>query len=188
MGLLHGFKAKAKRLALEVRKEIDLGPTEEIDPYALAEEYGVDVLTLAESGLPAEAAEYFTTDGSAKFSAALVPFGAGCYVVENHTHNLCRRRSTMAHEMAHVILEHEFKLLITDDKGCRSSSSVVEEEAAEFSGELLVPWEGARWAAFKRWTDDEVANHFNVSIEMARWRMNSTGVRRFAERARKRYR
>ncbi|WP_326837807.1 ImmA/IrrE family metallo-endopeptidase [Amycolatopsis rhabdoformis] len=188
MVLQHGFKAKAKRLALEVRKELNLGPNDEIDPYALAKLYGVDVCTLAESGLPVGAVSYFTTVGSAKFSAALVPIETGCYVVENHTHNQFRRRSTMAHEMAHVLLEHEFNLLITDDKGCRSSYSVAEEEAAEFSGELLIPWEGARWAAFKRWSDDEVAKHFNVSIEMARWRMNSTGVRRFAERARKRYR
>ncbi|MDX3187846.1 ImmA/IrrE family metallo-endopeptidase [Streptomyces sp. MN03-5084-2B] len=188
MALQHGFKAKAKRLALEVREELDLGPNEQIDPYALAELYGVDVYTLAESCLPAEAVDYFTTVGRAKFSAALVPIDTGCYVIENHTHNLCRRRSTMAHEMAHVLLEHEFKLLIADDNGCRSSSSVAEEEAAQFSGELLIPWEGARWAAFKRWTDDEVATHFNVSVEMARWRMNGTGVRRFAERARKRYR
>jgi Zn-dependent peptidase ImmA (M78 family) len=89
----------------------------------------------------------------------------------------------MAHEMSHVVLEHEFKLLLATDSGCRASSSSIEGEAAELSGELLIPWEATKQAAFRGLTDQEVATCFNVSEPMARWRMNASGARKIATRA-----
>lgn len=187
MKLRHGFKAEAKRLALDVRCELGLTAFVAIDPYALAELYGVEVYTLANLESPSEAVEYFTTDGVERFSAALVPLATGCFIIENHMHDLLRRRSTMAHEISHVLLEHEFRLLLATDNGCRSSSSVIEGEAAELSGELLIPYEAAKQAAFRGLTDQEVATCFNVSEPMARWRMNASGARKIATRARKRF-
>ena len=58
-----------------------------------------------------------------------------------------------------------------------------EDEAAEISGELLIPFEAAKRLARQKATDDEVALRFGVSPELARWRMNSTGARIIAQRA-----
>jgi hypothetical protein len=59
----------------------------------------------------------------------------------------------------------------------------MEGQAAELSGELLVPGAAARRAAAHGRSDDQVADQFDVSTEFARWRMNVTGARRIATRA-----
>lgn len=188
MTLRRGFKKEAKEIALQARGELEIEVFAALDPYAIADLYGIEVHDLSAPDLPAAAVQHFTTLRTEVFSAALVPVGTGCIVIENHVHDPLRRRSTMAHEMAHVLLEHEFGLLLASDNGCRASSSVIEDEAAELSGELLIPWDAARIAAFKGWSDLAVAEYFNVSEPMARWRMNATGVRKFAGRAKAKWR
>jgi hypothetical protein len=69
--------------------------------------------------------------------------------------------------MSHVLLEHDFDILLGGDNACRSSASPVEAEAAELSGELLVLSEAALWAAHREWSDEEVVDHFKVSLQMA---------------------
>ncbi len=187
MALRRGFKAAARRLAAEVREELGIRTFQPLDPYALARLYGVEVFTLDEPWLPARAVSHFTGPALGSFSGALIQVGTGCVIVENHAHERTRRRSTVAHEMAHVLLEHEFAVLIADGRSCRSGDdrprSAVEEEAAELSAELLLPSDAARTAAFRGWTDASVARYFRVSERMARWRMNVTGARRIARRS-----
>ncbi len=189
MALRHGFKATARRLALDVRAELGVDPFAPLDPYALADLYGIRVFDLSAPWLPTEAVRHFTGPAASAFSGALLSTGTATVIVENHVHDDTRRRSTVAHEMAHVLLEHEFGVLVTDGTGCRpgprpTSSSAVEQEATELSGELLVPCDAARAAAFRDWTDASVARHYRVSERLARWRMNVTGARRIACRTR----
>lgn len=189
MALRRGFKATARRLALDVRAELGVHTFEPLDPYALADLYGIPVFDLSAPWLPDEAVRHFTGPAASVFSGALLSTGTATVIVENHVHDGARRRSTVAHEMAHVLLEHEFGVLVTDGAACRPdtrrrSSSAVEQEATELSGELLVPCDAARAAAFRDWTDASVARHFRVSERLARWRMNVTGARRIACRAR----
>ncbi|MEU3273975.1 ImmA/IrrE family metallo-endopeptidase [Saccharomonospora sp. NPDC006951] len=182
MALRRGFKATARRLALDVRAELGVAVFAPLDPYALAELYGIDIYDLSAPDLPPAAVEHFTGPAADSFSAALLSVGTGSIIIENHTHDFVRRRSTIAHEMAHVLLEHDFGFLLTENQGCRSSASEAESEAAELSGELLVPRDAARTAAFRGWTDYSVARYFRVSESMARWRMNTSAARRIARR------
>jgi hypothetical protein len=183
-------KAELRRLAAEIR-ETDLGLTEfqRLCPYRLAEEHGTDVYSLedlAASGCPLQAIDYFTSVDSEAWSAALVPNGTGRFIVENTVHLPRRRRSNVAHEMAHLLLEHEFdRVLFTDGKrGCRNPATrEMEEEAAELSGELLLPAAAAARAAVAGKTDEQVGDLFDVSTEFARWRLNVTGARLIAHRA-----
>ncbi|MFF5991432.1 ImmA/IrrE family metallo-endopeptidase [Prauserella flavalba] len=180
MALRRGFKAEAKRLALDVREEMGIGVFAPLDPYALADLYGIEVHDLSHPSLPRDAVRHFTGPAAASFSGALVSVGRGAVIIENHVHETNRRRSTIAHEMAHVLLEHDFGVLLTDGEQCRSSSSDLELEAAELSGELLLPCDAARTAAFRGWTDTSVARYFRISRSMARWRLNTTAARRIA--------
>ncbi|KAA9148519.1 ImmA/IrrE family metallo-endopeptidase [Amycolatopsis acidicola] len=187
MALRRGFKKEAKELALEVREELGTKVFAPLDPYALAELYGIEVFDLTNPELPAESVRHLTEVRPHVFSAALVPLvPSGAIIIENHVHPPRRRRSTMAHEMAHILLEHPFGPMLTDENGCRSAVSGIEEEAAELSGELLVPTDAARVAAFKGWSDRSVANHFGVSVAMAQWRMNVSAARRIACRSKER--
>lgn len=183
-------KAALARLAAEVREnELKANLNERICPYDLADLYGVAVYTLqglAKSGCSPEAIEFFTSVRPEAWSAALVPNGTGQFIVENNAHTTRRRRSNIAHEMAHLLLEHEFdRILFTNgNRGCANpTSKEMEDQAAELSGELLLPAAGARRAAAYGRSDDQVADQFDVSTEFARWRMNVTGARRIASRA-----
>jgi Zn-dependent peptidase ImmA (M78 family) len=178
-------KARLKRLAIELRSEIDLTPHEPFDPYALAKAYGVDVFGLGDIGCSPEVLNHFHIDRTEVFSGALVPFADGSTViVENDSHPWERRVSTTSHEMAHVVLEHPFHATLTDSRGCRVSPGECEEEAAELSGELCIPFEAAKDLALRQATNEEAAQEFGVSVDMARWRLDSTGARKFARNAR----
>lgn len=107
MPLRRGFKAEAKRLAREVRDELGVDVFAPLDPYALAELYGVAVYDLRDPSLPSEAVRHFTGPRARVFSAVLLAVGPGRVIIENHVHDWTRRRSTIAHEMAHVLLEHD---------------------------------------------------------------------------------
>lgn len=178
-------KAALRRLALELRREVDLTAHDMFDPIILATLYGVEVIRLSEIACSPKALKHFQIDRPDRFSGALVPLGDGSTVIiENDSHEPERRASTASHEVAHVTLEHPFAATLTNSKGCRVSMKGHEAEAAELSGELLLPTEAARKLAFDPVSDEVVAQRFGISIDMARWRMNATGARKIAERAR----
>jgi len=182
-------KAKLADLAIEVRAELGLRPDQRLDPYLLAAEYGIPVYRLDElsqHGCSQKAIDYFTKLRPGCWSAALVSCGTGMFIVENTAHGPCRRRSNLAHEMAHVLLEHDFQHILFTDDGCRhhdAASKKIEQDATNLAGELLIPTQAARRAALARLTDEQVAEQFDVSIEFARWRMNTSGARIIAKRA-----
>lgn len=176
-------KAACKRLAGEVRTELGLDPMQALNPWQLAELYGVPVVALGNLPLDHAIRDHFHTVRPDVFSGALLPHRRGAVIVENDAHPLERRRSTMGHEMAHVIAEHQFGTSLVNERGCRASDKLQEDEAAEISGELLIPFEAAKRLARQKATDEEVASRFGVSPEMARWRMNATGARIIAQRA-----
>jgi Zn-dependent peptidase ImmA (M78 family) len=62
-----------------------------------------------------------------------------------------------------------------------------EDQANELGGELLLPTSAAHRLARRGASDEQVATHYGISIEMARWRLNATGARLIADRGRKAY-
>lgn len=132
----------------------------------------------------APAAAHFAVTKPAAFSGALVPVGTGAVILENDAHDRRRRRSTAAHEMAHWVREHPFTapLMASSERGCRIGNRDQETEATELAGQLLIPVDGAVRLAFRGATDEDAAERFDVSIEMARWRMNGSGARTVARR------
>lgn len=184
----HGFKTHAKKLAIELRQEIDLDAHQPFAPYQLAELYGIQVVTLSELDCSDAAHQHFGVAQREVFSGALIPNGTGAVMLENDAHPLVRRRSTASHELAHVCLEHVFAGSLVNEKGCRSSDPEQEDEATELAAELLVPTVAAQRLGRETASDEAVAEHFNVSIEMARWRMRMSGARIMAARRSAAYR
>lgn len=177
-----GFKAEAKALALELRQEVGCDLLATFDPWALAKLYGVAVYDLDDLNCANEAREHFTVTRIAVFSGALVPLSQGQVILENPGHQLVRRRSTVSHEMAHVTLEHAFAATMVNERGCRSAVPGQEAEAAELSGELLIPFDAAVHLASRHATDDEAADQFGVSNQVAGWRLNGSGARKIQTR------
>jgi Zn-dependent peptidase ImmA (M78 family) len=176
-----GFKTRAKQLALEVREELGLDAYERFDPYALAEEYGIPIYSLRDLGRDKEAREaatHYMGGRTITFSAALVPLGHKRLILDNDTHLYVRRRNSISHEMSHVLLEHSFGKVLLNTDGCRAFDKDKEKEADWLGGELLIPYVAAERAARRNLTDLEVAELFDVSEQLARMRMNSSGARK----------
>lgn len=177
-------KTQLRKLALELRQEIDLTPHDRFDPHRLADLYGVDIIPLSEVACSPEAMRHFTIGRPEVFSGALIPCTDGStIIVENDAHADERRISTTSHEVSHVVLEHPFSATLTDSGHCRVMNKEHETEAAELSGELLLPTEAARRLAYYEVDIVEVARRFGISVQLANWRMNATGARTIARRA-----
>lgn len=129
-----------------------------------------------------EAIERFTTTGRSLWSAALVPVGNNRLIIENTAHLPVRRVSSIAHELAQHLLEHPFdQVLLNAEKKCRQFDKVKEDQAKFLSGELLIPRQAARKAAFAGNANEEIAQRFGVSTQFAQMQM--AGPCKFAERA-----
>ena len=125
-----------------------------------------------------EAVRHFTGNRPKVWSAALIPAGSGRIILENTAHALCRRCSSLAHELSHHFLEHPFDdVLLTDENGCLFDQAK-EKEANFLAAELLVPYQAALKAAFAEKTNDEIAANYGVSPQFAQMRM--AGARKHA--------
>lgn len=62
----------------------------------------------------------------------------------------------MCHELAHVVLEHQFGLSLAEERKCGLSGEQ-EAEADWLAGELLIPYDGALRLARQGATDEQVS-------------------------------
>ncbi|WP_207210524.1 ImmA/IrrE family metallo-endopeptidase [Nocardioides zhouii] len=173
-----------REVAAEERSELGLDVHDAFDPYALADAHGIPVYSLTdllERGLGAEAHEHFHASSTQSWSAALIPLGSARVIVENDAHVSVRRRSNIAHELGHHLLEHSFDNVILGDDHKRQFDATQERQAHFISGELLIPDQAARRAAFADWDNLRVAEAFNVSPQFAQMRM--AGARVIAKRS-----
>lgn len=178
-----GFKTQAERISHEVRDELGLTPHDRLRPEALAEHLAIPVKPVTELlryGADAAAIQCVLGDAM-RFSAVTVFRGTRCCIFYNPHHPTGRQANSLAHELAHVILEHTPSAAITDD-GLRNWNTDHEDEADWLAGVLLVPREGAlRWMAYDG-TPTAGAEHFGVSAHLFNWRVHHTGVVRQLKR------
>lgn len=174
-----------REVATEERVALGLLPTDPLNPYLLADAHGIPVYTLTELTaaweLSADAYEHFFGSSSGTWSAALIPMGRGRVIVENDAHAGVRRRSSIAHELGHHLLEHDFDAALIGANHERLFDKVKEAQANFIAGELLVPDAGARRAAYANWTNAQVALAYGVSEQFAQMQMR--GARVIAQRA-----
>ncbi|MGW4589767.1 ImmA/IrrE family metallo-endopeptidase [Amycolatopsis thermoflava] len=69
-------------------------------------------------------------------------------VIENTAHPVTRRRASLAHELSHHLLEHEFAEMLLTEDGCRRFDKAMEKQATFLARQLLLPDAAARRAAF----------------------------------------
>jgi Zn-dependent peptidase ImmA (M78 family) len=182
----HGFKAEAERLSIELRAELELVATDRLDPRLLADHLAIPVLDLsllAKTGARVASIRHFHGVGSEVFSAVTVVDGHCRIIVVNDSHAPVRQASNIAHELSHVILEHEPNRAVGDD-GYRMWNPEMEAEANWLGGALLVPRGGALHAARRGLTIKAAAAYFAVSEQMMRWRLMQSGAQVQVDRER----
>lgn len=179
-------QAAMREVAEEERAGLGLGPYDAFDPYALCAEHGIPVYSIDDlPGVSREAVEHFTRNKAGSWSAALIPVGTSRMIVENPAHHVHRRRTNIAHELGHHLLEHPFAGVLLSESHADSFASDHEKQATFMAGELLIPKSAANRAAFAGWTNEQVSAHFGVSTQFAQMQMS--GPRVYAQRSRARH-
>ena len=173
-----GFKKLCEEIAAEVRAEMGLSSTAPMDPVALSAHLAIPVMPfaqLATIGLPPSELRVLRTSSSA-VSAFTYYIGTRKLIYYNDAHAPTRNANSVAHELAHVILEHEPATAGVPVYGAADWSLRQETEATWLAGALLLPRAAIyRWLFAGREIADGAA-HFGVSVDLFRWRANSTGV------------
>jgi IrrE N-terminal-like domain len=161
------------------RQELGLTKTCSLDIGALVERLGVPLLPLTELGreAPREAYRLYTSD-TARFSAAAVCQGTTPLAIVYHDgHEAVRQRSDIAHECAHLILDHQ-PSAVFDAVGRREYPERLEAEATWFGASLLVPRAGLISILQRDARLDVAARHFDVSVPLVRYVYNTRGCKR----------
>lgn len=172
------------KIAAEEREALGLGLMDPLDPYLLAEKWGIPVYpitALVDDECPDETIEHFQTTSSKRWSAALIPVGRSRIIIENDSHQTVRRRSSVTHEMSHHLLEHVFPEGVLSSDHDKLYSKTVEKQALFMSGELLAPNAACKKLAFRGADNAAVAATFNISTQMAQMQMK--GPRTYAKHA-----
>jgi len=113
------------------------------------------------------------------FSAATIhlPDGGVVALTNPLNQSVARRDSDLAHELAHLILKHEpSQVNRIGDLTFFDCDPEQEEEANWLAGCLLLPRPLLLIAARQGLTAEQVAEENAVSIQMARFRLNASGV------------
>jgi hypothetical protein len=184
--LRQGFKSDAERIAQVVRSDLGLGPLDRLDCFALAEAWGIPVVSLGElrEDGASDASIRRLMSPDAGFSATTIVVGPRRLIVYNPRDEPGRKANSLAHELAHVILEHEPAPAIGLG-GCRHWDGRQEAEADWLGSALLVPRASALAWMLESDDVDAGAKNFGVSLELFRWRVNHTGVVRQVQRERR---
>ena len=177
-----GFKAWCEKAAADYRRALGVPPTGPLDPRRLAAHLQVRVTT--PHGIPTlspSALRQLTEVDPGSWSAVTLVRGDARLVILNSAHSDARKRSSLAHELAHLILNHTADRVLLSDAGLlfrHSFDREQEEEATWFSGCLLAPREGLVSASRRDPSEKALAARFEVSEALIGWRLKTTGVLR----------
>jgi Zn-dependent peptidase ImmA (M78 family) len=179
--LERGFKSWAEKFADGLRRELGVEIDEPLCLERLASFFGAKLLTPQEIPGMTEfhLGQLLNVDPSG-WSAVTVCIGQRSVIIHNPTHSKGRQASNIAHEIAHLILEHEPTRLVMSPDGAlvmRSFDEKQEEEANWLAWCLLLPRAAIIVALKKRATVEQIAAQFGVSETLVKFRVQKTGAR-----------
>lgn len=170
--LRRAVRTQCEQIALEARSALALAAMDPLDPRLLAEHLGIETLSLeAFRKAHPEAVEQLVEINPRAFSGVLVPFENRQIIVFNPAHPPHRRRYTVCHELAHLLLEHKPKPPF--DRDLKRRFNPTDEAEADYLAEaLLVPLIAATPMVERCGNDvGRAAEHFRVSRRLMRARL-----------------
>jgi hypothetical protein len=164
------------------RRDLKLPKYARLDPRDLARHIGVDVWTPEDiAGLGTQVLSQLLHVDPDSWSAVTLTVGQVSVVIINSSHPDTRQNNSLAHEVSHLILKHQpAQAFVTPDgmMVMNEYNRLHEEEANCLSATLLVPREGLLHFLSMGWSDERIAVHFGISMDLLRMRKNLTGVER----------
>ena len=186
MALKRGFLAEANKYALDFRNELQLLSHAPLCPWQLAEHLEIPILPISKLKILEESHLKFFQKSKCPVSAATLPInGIKRGIVFNDYHAENRQSSSIAHEIAHIILKHNAGQIMHAD-GTRNFDSALEEEASNLGAILQIPDNAALHILEQEISIPKACIDYKVSSQLMEWRMNKSGARKIlAQRVRK---
>ena len=177
MALRRGFKSEAEEIAKRVRAGLGMSAAQSVEPEALAKLLDVEVRAGDELISRERFVELEQIQHDAFSACTFRPSPDRVIVVYNPLSANSRRKSDLAHELAHILLGHELsRIEKLGDLTFLSCDAIQEEEAAWLSGCLLLPRALLLSEVRRGSSAKDIARKYGVSEGMARYRLNVTGV------------
>lgn len=179
--LRHGFKANAERIASSYREALSLKATDPLCAFELARHLAITVRTPLDVGLSENEARILTRPTSGWSGLRLITEEDNHLIIYNDAQSSGRQQSTVMHELAHIICEHELpeaRIVSGHPLALRSYDPAMEREAECLGSTLQLPRVGLLWALKRKMKIREIAEHFLASEDMVNYRVNTTGVKK----------
>ncbi len=174
--LPRGFKAEAERRAVTLRAEMGLRPTDPVEAAAVAAHLRIG-FRRADELIPIQALEALERTQPGCFSACTLPGPTGPVVITNPLNSLGRQQSDAFHEISHLVLRHQMRTLErVGDLVFFTCDSDDEEQANSLAATLLLPRPALVAAHARGMGVAAIAETYGVSEQLARWRLNASGV------------
>jgi len=161
---------------------LGLGASDALPAVRMAAHIGIRVLDVCEvPGLSAVSLRQLTETDSESWSAMLVHLEGQHVGVMNSAHSAARQSSSLMHECAHVILNHEPEEAGHVADGLLMVSGYRPQQEAEadwLAGALLLPRAALLAIVHRATHQHEAARAYGVSEDMLRMRLHRTGVNR----------
>jgi len=179
--LKRGFKTHAEKQAIEYRTKLSLKQHDPLDAFALSNYLQIPIYSA--TNLLTSQVDSTLLMGSGEndcgWSALTMITKAGNkIIIHNPFHSSARQQSNIMHELSHIICKHEhaakydFELPL----GMRHFNELHEEEAKCLGAALQITRPGLLWALNRNMSQLDIANHYNASLEMVSYRLNTSGV------------
>ena len=177
MALRRGFKSEAERIVGRVQGELGMRTGQPVATEVLADLLGVEVRAGDDLISRQRFVDLEQLQPGAFSACTFRPSPGRMVVVFNPLSSRSRRASSVAHELAHILLDHELsRVERLGDVTFLSCDAIQEEEAAWLSGCLLLPRTLLVAEIRKGSSANDIAEICGVSQDMARYRLNVTGV------------
>lgn len=173
-----GFKAEAERTAEAIRAEMGKRASDPLDAVELARHVGAEVRR-ADELTSLEKLETLEQLQPGAFSACTFSIGDRHVIVYSPLASAGRTQSDISHEVAHIVLKHEMKSVMTlGSMSFFTCDPEEEQEANWLAGCLLLPRRLLYMAARRGLGAAGIAETYTVSEQMAAYRLRTTGVMR----------
>ena len=175
-----GFPSKAEKISEQYRSTLGISKFDPLDAFSLASYLKVTIFGIDELASDLVEKDFTILKNPEKFSAMWMPNDIGKKIILHNTcHSEKRQQSNLMHELAHIILEHNIpnelaQLCFTF--GLHYFNPKHEQEAKYLGGCLQITRPGLQWALKHSFSEDQMSDYYNASVDMIKYRLNVTGV------------
>jgi Zn-dependent peptidase ImmA (M78 family) len=174
-----GYKTWCENTALNIRHRLKLKSVDPLDLQKLASHVGAKIIFPEQvPKLSKSALKILTEKDPDSWSAVTIRVADHIIIVLNSAHSQARQMSSLAHELAHLIVGHAASQTGISQHGLLLTSfdRQQEDEASWLAGCLLLPREVCLHIRRRRMAARASMAKYGVSSDMLNFRMNASGA------------